>query len=156
MDKKVIYSALLGIAITALLVYIFIFRKESQQTTSQQPQSQSTSTSQQSVQPFTVNTYMLTQPGNIVIPLLSEDFVISVAPYNTDSASVALWFNISPDIKLHDDSLVINETPITITQETPILYSSVLEQNNVPYKGYPYLVIASNAPLLIKAAFYTG
>lgn len=155
MNTKVVYSVILAIAIAALLVYIFIFRN---QQTQQSPTVQSTQNRQQtqSQQPFVVNTYTLTQPGNIVIPLLSENFVISAAPYNTDSASIALWFNISDDIKLHDDSLVINETPITITQETPILYSGVLEQNNVPYKGYPYLVIASNAPLLIKAAFYVG
>ena len=155
MNTKVVYSVILAIAIAALLVYIFILRN---QQTQQSPTVQSTQNRQQtqSQQPFVVNTYTLTQPGNIVIPLLSENFVISAAPYNTDSASIALWFNISDDIKLHDDSLVINETPITITQETPILYSGVLEQNNVPYKGYPYLVIASNAPLLIKAAFYVG
>jgi hypothetical protein len=109
---------------------------------------------------------MLSQAGNIMIPLLSENFVVSVKPLGTatssatsatsspPSVSISTWFNIENDTKLHNDSLIINETPVTITQETPIIFSDVLKQNGVPYQGYPYLIIAADGPLLIKVAFY--
>ena len=157
MDKKIVYSILLSIVIVAILVYLFVIR------TSPTP---SPASPTPSPQPFIVQTYMLSQAGNIMIPLLSENFVVSVKPLGTTasgatsattsppSVSISTWFNIENDTKLHDDSLIINETPVTITQETPIIFSDVLKQNGVPYQGYPYLIIAADGPLLIKVAFY--
>jgi|SRR5579875_731595 len=159
MDKKIIYSILLSIAIVAILIYLFVIKKPvtSTSTSSSPPQ-----------QPYVVQTYTLSQAGNILIPLLSENFVVTAEPLGLEAAkalgvtsttsapsvSISVWFNIENDTKLHNDSLIINETPITITQETPIIFSDVLKQNNVPYHGYPYLVIAADGPLLIKIAFY--
>ena len=103
-------------------------------------------------QSFIVNTYTVTNT-NVLIPLLSEDFVISVKPYS-DQVSVMAWFNIENDVNQHGDSLVLNSDPITITQETPIIYSDVLKTQNIPYEGYPYLVIAVAGSAEIKASFY--
>jgi len=159
MDKKIIYSILLSIAIVAILIYLFVIKK---------PVTSTSTTSSPSQQPYVVQTYTLSQAGNILIPLLSENFVVTAEPLGLEAAkalgvtsttsapsvSISVWFNIENDTKLHNDSLIINETPITITQETPIIFSDVLKQNNVPYHGYPYLVIAADGPLLIKIAFY--
>jgi len=159
MDKKIIYSILLSIAIVAILIYLFVIKK---------PVTSTSTTSSPSQQPYVVQTYTLSQAGNILIPLLSENFVVTAEPLGLEAAkalgvtsttsapsvSISVWFNIENDTKLHNDSLIINETPITITQETPIIFSDVLKQNNVPYHGYPYLVIAADGPLLIKVAFY--
>jgi len=157
MDKKIVYSILLSIVIVAILIYLFVIRK---------PTASTSASPTPSPQPFIVQTYMLSQAGNIMIPLLSENFVVSVKPLGTTassttsattsppSVSISAWFNIENDTKLHDDSLIINETPVTITQETPIIFSDVLKQNGVPYHGYPYLIIAADGPLLIKVAFY--
>lgn len=151
MDRKVIYSVVLAIAITVLLVYIFVMKRPSTTTgtTVTAPSSASTG------EPFVVKEYTINQAGNILIPLMSEAFVISVKPIN-GQASISMWFNIENDVKQHDDSLIVNNSPITITQETPVLYSSTLKQNGVPYEGYPYLVISTNAPILVKASFYVG
>jgi len=170
MDKKIVYSVLLSIVIVAILIYLFVIRTSptpSSASPSPSPQqSLSISPSPSPQQSFIVQTYMLSQAGNIMIPLLSENFVVSVKPLGTaassttsgssspPSVSISTWFNIENDTKLHDDSLIINETPVTITQETPIIFSDVLKQNGVPYHGYPYLIIASDGPLLIKVAFY--
>ena len=159
MDKKIIYSILLSIAIVAILIYLFVIKK---------PVTSTSTSSSPSQQPYVVQTYTLSQAGNILIPLLSENFVVTAEPLGLEAAkalgvtsttsapsvSISVWFNIENDTKLHNDSLIINETPITITQETPIIFSDVLKQNNVPYHGYPYLVIAADGPLLIKVAFY--
>jgi len=102
--------------------------------------------------PFIVNTYTVTNT-NVLIPLLSENFVISIKPFS-DQVSVMAWFNIENDIKQHGDSLILNSDPITITQETPIIYSDVLRTQNVPYEGYPYLVIAVAGSAEIKASFF--
>ena len=154
MDRRVVYSVVLAIAITVLLVYVFVIRK----TTASAATSTTTTTvtiTQPSSQPFVVKEYTINQAGNILIPLMSEDFIISVKPTN-GQASISMWFNIEDDVKQHDDSLIVNNSPVTITQETPVLYSSTLKQNGVPYEGYPYLVIATNAPILVKASFYAG
>jgi len=162
MDKKIIYSILLSIAIVAILIYLFVIKKPVTSTSS------TSTSSSPSQQPYVVQTYTLSQAGNILIPLLSENFVVTAEPLGLEAAkalgvtsttsapsvSISVWFNIENDTKLHNDSLIINETPITITQETPIIFSDVLKQNNVPYHGYPYLVIAADGPLLIKVAFY--
>lgn len=103
-------------------------------------------------QSFIVSTYTVTNT-NVLIPLLSEDFVISIKPFS-DQVSVMAWFNIENDIKQHGDSLILNNDPITITQETPIIYSDVLKTQNIPYEGYPYLVIAVAGSAEIKASFY--
>jgi len=159
MDKKIVYSILLSIAIVAILIYLFVIKK---------PVTSTSTSSSPSQQPYVVQTYTLSQAGNILIPLLSENFVVTAEPLGLEAAkvlgvtsttsapsvSISVWFNIENDTKLHNDSLIINETPITITQETPIIFSDVLKQNNVPYHGYPYLVIAADGPLLIKIAFY--
>ena len=102
--------------------------------------------------PFIVNTYTVTNT-NVLIPLLSENFVISIKPFS-DQVSVMAWFNIENDIKQHGDSLILNSDPITITQETPIIYSHVLKTQNIPYEGYPYLVIAVAGSAEIKASFF--
>ena len=160
MDKKIVYYILLSLVVVAILIYLFVVRKPTAST--------SISPSPSSRQPFIVQTYMLSQAGNIKIPLLSENFVVSAEPLglagatalgvtsitSPPSVSISAWFNIENDTKLHDDSLIINETPVTITQETPIIFSDVLKQNGVPYHGYPYLIIAADGPLLIKVAFY--
>ena len=153
MDRKVIYSVVLAIAITVLLVYVFVIRKTT--TSAATSTTTTTTTTQSSGQPFVVKEYTINQAGNILIPLMSEDFVISVKPIN-GQASISMWFNIEDDVKQHDDSLIVNNSPVTITQETPVLYSSTLKQNGVPYEGYPYLVISTNAPILVKASFYVG
>jgi len=162
MDKKIVYYILLSLVVVAILIYLFVIRKPTAST------SISPSPSPQQ-QPFIVQTYMLSQAGNIKIPLLSENFVVSAEPLglvgatvlgvtsvipSPPSVSISAWFNIENDTKLHDDSLIINETPVTITQETPIIFSDVLKQNGVPYHGYPYLIIAADGPLLVKVAFY--
>ena len=144
MDKKIIYSILLSIAIVAILIYLFVIKK---------PVTSTSTTSSPSQQPYVVQTYTLSQAGNILIPLLSENFVVTAEPLGLE-VNISAWFNIENDNKLHNDSLMITETLITITQETPIIFSDVLKQNNVPYHGYPYLVIAADRPLLIKIAFY--
>jgi hypothetical protein len=167
MDKKIVYSVLLSIVIVAILIYLFVIRKPTASTSaSPTPSPQALISPTPSPQPFIVQTYMLSQAGNIMIPLLSENFVVSVKPLGTTasgttsattsppSVSISTWFNIENDTKLHNDSLIINETPVTITQETPIIFSDVLKQNGVPYQGYPYLIIAADGPLLIKVAFY--
>jgi len=167
MDKKIVYSILLSIVIVAILIYLFVIRKPTASAyTSPTPSPQALISPTPSPQPFIVQTYMLSQAGNIMIPLLSENFVVSVEPLGTTasgttsattsppSVSISTWFNIENDTRLHDDSLIINETPVTITQETPIIFSDVLKQNGVPYHGYPYLIIAADGPLLIKVAFY--
>ena len=159
MDKKIIYSILLSIAIVAILIYLFVIKK---------PVTSTSTTSSPSQQPYVVQTYTLSQAGNILIPLLSENFVVTAEPLGLEAAkalgvtsttsapsvSISVWFNIENDTKLHNDSLIINDTLTTITQKTPIIFSDVLKQNNVPYHGYPYLVIAADGPLLIKVAFY--
>ena len=156
MDRKVVYSVVLAIAITVLLVYVFVIRKTTESAATSTTTNTTTVTiTQPSGQPFVVKEYTINQAGNILIPLMSEDFVISVKPIN-GQASISMWFNIEDDVKQHDDSLIVNNSPVTITQETPVLYSSTLKQNGVPYEGYPYLVIATNAPILVKASFYAG
>ena len=144
MDKKIIYSILLSIAVVVILIYLFVIKK---------PVTSTSTTSSPSQQPYVVQTYTLSQAGNILIPLLSENFVVTAEPLGLE-VNISAWFNIENDNKLHNDSLMITETLITITQETPIIFSDVLKQNNVPYHGYPYLVIAADRPSLIKIAFY--
>ena len=102
--------------------------------------------------PFITNIYTVSNT-NVLIPLLSESFVISVKPFS-DQVSIMAWFNIENDIKQHGDSLILNNDPITITQETPIIYSHILKTQNVPYEGYPYLVIAVAGSAEIKASFF--
>ena len=153
MDKKVVYSVIIAVAATIILIYLFVVRKQSTQAGTTGT-TVLTAPSQQS-QPFIVREYAINQAGNILIPLLSEDFVISVKPMN-GQASITAWFNMEDDINQHNDSLIVNSTPVTVTQETVILYSSTLKQNGVPYEGYPYLVVSTNAPILVKASFYVG
>ena len=64
MDKKIIYSILLSIAIVAILIYLFVIKK---------PVTSTSTTSSPSQQPYVVQTYTLSQAGNILIPLLSEN-----------------------------------------------------------------------------------
>jgi len=161
-NKIVVILAVITLAAIGYLIYMLYYNKSTYQspnpvqTSSLIPSTPPTtpypSNTPTPSQPFIVNTYTVTNT-NVLIPLLSEDFVISIKPFS-DQVSVMAWFNIENDIKQHGDSLILNNDPITITQETPIIYSDVLKTQNIPYEGYPYLVIAVAGSAEIKASFY--
>lgn len=162
-NKIVIIMSVISLAAIGYLIYILYHHNNLIVHSSSSSQSPSPATPTPSTtpspsptptptQPFVVNTYSVNNT-NVLIPLLSEDFVISIKPLS-DQVSVMAWFNIENDVQQHGDSLIVNNNPITITQETPIIYSDVLKSQNVPYNGYPYLVIAVAGFAEIKASFY--
>jgi len=158
-NKLVVAIAMIAFAVIGYLIYKLYYNKSVHNSPSINQTSSAISSTlpnpsytPTSTQPFIVNTYTVTDT-NILIPLLSENFVISVKPLS-DQVSVMAWFNIENDITQHGDSLILNNDPITITQETPIIYSHVLKTQNIPYEGYPYLVIAVAGSAEIKASFF--
>ncbi len=153
MEKKDVLIVLLVIALIAVIIY-YLIRKNSAQTST--VVTTTTGTVQPTNQPsFQVVTYQVTPPTNLKIPLLSEDFVVSIKPLTNQPVSYQAWFNIENDSNLHEDSLIINENPVTITQETPIIYSDTLSSQGIPYRGYPYLVLAmAGGQAEVKVSFY--
>jgi len=145
MRKEIILAIGLGLAAALVILYMLTVR-------------QTTPTPTPTASPLPVQfpiyqQYTVTQSsgGNVVIPLLTDNFVVSVKPVTT--TSLMAWFNITNDQHLHDDSLIVIPNLVTITQETPILFSSTLKQQNVPFEGYGYLVISLSAPATIKVSF---
>ena len=149
MRKEVILAIGLGLAVALVILYILTMR----QATSSPTPTPTPTASPLPVQFPIYQQYTVAQSsgGNVVIPLLTDNFVVSVKPVTT--TSLMAWFNITNDQYIHDDSLIIIPNLVTITQETPILFSSTLKQQNVPFEGYGYLVLSLSAPATIKVSF---
>ena len=149
MRKEIILAIGLGLAAALIILYMLTVR----QTTPTSTPTPTPTASPLPVQFPIYQEYTVTQSsgGNVVIPLLTDNFVVSVKPVTT--TSLMAWFNITNDQYLHNDSLIVIPNLVTITQETPILFSSTLKQQNVPFEGYGYLVISLSAPATIKVSF---
>ncbi len=97
-------------------------------------------------------TITLVSTYSTVIPLKSENFVISASPYIAKYANVGIWFNVVKTTDLRGDSLVIT-TSVLLTTLSPLILSEDLKKNNVPFEGYSYIVIKTSAPITIYASF---
>lgn len=163
METKDVVMIILIIAAVIAVAYFTLSKKQS---SSQAPSASSQSsitppslpsntpspTSSAQTQPFIVQTYSVSGTMNLVIPLLSETFIVAVYPQN--SVSLTAWFNLNNSQQQDQTSLVVIDNPVTITQPTVILTSDGLKQNNVPYEGYPYLVLSTYGTATIVVSFY--
>lgn len=155
MNRMAVIGIILGIIIVALSIYLIIMSSSTPSATPSPSVVPLGSPVPTIVGPsFQVKQYTFQGTQDVIIPLLSEDFVVVVSPAQNQNVSLTAWFNLTNNTNQDSSSLVVINSPVTITEPTPVLSSQALKANNVAYIGYPYLVLALNGSGTIYISFY--